>query len=446
MPSTILVIFGITGDLSRRYLLPALAEICANTEIGKDFRVLGVSRRQVDLNNVLGAKEKNLKAYSQMLTMDLANRSDYQKLKDEIGALSQKFTQGPQVIFYLSVPPAAADGIVGLLGESGLSQPPAKLLLEKPFGYDLSSAQEMIGRIAKYFSQEQVYRIDHYLAKESAQNIAVFLGSNALFRNIWSNQFIDHIDIVAAEDIGIGGRKEFWEATGMLRDFVQSHLLQLAALTLMEPCSHMFDFAQLPERRLAALQKMKIAELKSAVRGQYRGYRQEVGNPNSAVDTFVSLTLDSSDSRWRGVPIRLTTGKKLDQKLTKIDIHFKKSQEAEANLLTLRLHPREGIELDLWVKEPGYRHNLQKQPLRFIYEQRFGRVPEAYEQVLIDAMRAKKSLFASSEEVLTSWKILQPVLDYWSMSDSDLKIYQPGSTIEEVLQQRAETKEPKTDN
>ena len=438
LPPTILVIFGITGDLSRRYLLPALSEICKSTDIGQDFKILGVSRRQVGVDEVFDTSQKNLKSYSQMLTMDLSTRAEYEKLKSRLGKLSQEFSQQPQVIFYLSVPPAAAEVITGLLGESGLGKPHTKLLLEKPFGYDLPSAQEMVAHIGKYFSQDQVYRIDHYLAKEMAQNITVFLGSNTIFRDIWNCQFVESIEIIASEKIGVEGRANFYESTGALRDFVQNHLLQLAALVLMEPCSDIFDFEEIPRRRLAALKaitpvpKDKCTEV--VQRAQYKGYQDEVSNPGSAVETFVSLKLQSTDPRWQGVPVRLTTGKNLDQKLTEIRVSFKKASASTANELAFRIQPNEGIELDLWVKEPGYGRKLQKLKWSFDYDQHFpGRLPDAYEMVIVDAMRGNHSLFASSEEVLASWRILQPVLECWALSADDLKIYPPGSTIEEIL-------------
>ena len=438
LPPTILVIFGITGDLSRRFLLPALAEICKSTDIGKDFKVLGVSRRQVDIDEVFGAGEKLLKGYSQMFKIDLSDGAEYEKLKVRLEKLSQEFKQQPQVIFYLSVPPAAAEAIAGLLGESGLSKPHMKLLLEKPFGYDLPSAQEMVARIGKYYSENQVYRIDHYLAKEMAQNITVFLGSNALFRDVWNKEYISDIEITVAEKIGIEGRAHFYENTGALRDITQSHLLQLAALVLMEPCSDIFDFEEIPRRRLAALKAIapvdKNKYREQVIRAQYEDYQDEIKNPGSDVETFVSLRLESTEPRWKGVPIRLTTGKNLDQKLTEIRVSFKKVSSASANQLCFRIQPNEGIELDLRVKEPGYERKLQKLKWSFSYDQHFpGRLPNAYEMVMVDAMRGNHSLFASSEEVLASWQILQPVLECWALSANDLKIYPPGSTIEQVL-------------
>jgi glucose-6-phosphate 1-dehydrogenase len=302
--------------------------------------------------------------------------------------------------------------------------------MEKPFGTDLNSAKKLINEIGRYFKEEQVYRIDHYLAKEAAQNIAVFLGSNALFRDVWNNRFIEKIDIVAEEEVGVANRADFWEQTGTLRDFVQSHLMQLAALVLMKPCPDVFDFSQVQPRRLAALKQLKLADAGGTVKAQYDGYRHEAGNPKSNVETFVSLTLKSGDPDWQGIPITLTTGKKLKEKQTEIRVYFKKTQSAQTNLLRLLIQPRVGIELELWVKKPGYEQSLQKLPLDFSYQQYFDRLPEAYEQVIVDAIRSRNNLFASSEEVLASWKILQPLLAGWDKRRPS--IYKPRQTAEEV--------------
>lgn len=436
LPPTILVIFGISGDLSRRYLLPALAEIKWADQLPESFKIMGISRRDIEADKVLGARTKILADHLELFKMDLTSQKDFESLKNKLKSQSQDFNSRPQIIFYLVVPPSAVLLIVQLLGESGLNTKNVKLLLEKPFGVDLKSAREIIKHTLNYFAEEQLYRIDHYLAKGMAQNIAVFLGSNALFREVWNRKFIESIEIIAAETLGIEGRAEWWESTGTLRDFLQSHLLHLAALVLMEPCPHNFDFSQLPERRLAALQQIIPSDVsnQSVIRAQYKGYREEVKKPDSVVETFASATFYSRDPRWTGVPIKLATGKKLSERLSEIRVRFKKMADSETNLLVLRIQPREGIELDLWVKEPGYEHRLQKQPLKFIYEQRFGRVPNAYEQVLIDAFRSKQSLFTSSDEVLAAWRLLEPIQTAWVKSSSDLFFYPPGSSIEAVLQ------------
>ncbi len=437
LPPAILVIFGITGDLAQRKLLPAIAQIDKHNQLPEEFKLLGISRRPVSADEVLSKSCKSLLSMTELFQMNLEDHADYHKLKLCLAELSKNFKKPPQIIFYFAVPPAAILPIIRRLGASGLNGEKTKLLLEKPFGVDYESAKELIAETDKHFKEEQAYRIDHYLAKEMAQNIAVFIGANALFRDIWNNRFISKIEIIASEQIGIEGRTGFYEQTGALRDFVQSHLMQLTALVLMKPCPDVFDFSDVSRRRLEALSAVKPIQLGAAgqvLRGQYEGYQKEVGNPGSTIETFVALELESSDPTWTGVPIRLVTGKCLEQKFTEIRIYFKKTQAKEANLLTFRIQPREGIDVELWVKQPGYEHELKKLPLSFSYEQYFGdSQPDAYEQVLVDAMRGSQNLFASSSEILASWKILNPVLHKWSMDNSDLILYKPGSSYKQVL-------------
>ena len=437
LPPTILVIFGVSGDLAQRYLLPALAQINKNNQLPKDFRLLGVTRQKLKAKNVLKSKAKNLKKQTEIFRMDLEDDSEYQRLKQHIDKISKKYSIKPQVIFYFAVPPAAVLPIIRHLGRAKLNHSRTKLLLEKPFGVDLTSAADLIKETKKHFKEEQAYRIDHYLAKEVAQNIAVFLGGNVLFRDVWSSDFISKIEVIASEKIDIENRVNFYEQSGALRDLIQSHLLQLTALVLMKPCPDVFDFSEVPRRRLEALKQLKIADgdfYKNVVRAQYQGYRKEVNNVRSTTETFVSLNLESRDPRWSGMPIHIVTGKALDRKFTEIRVYFKKSQRAEANLLTIRIQPHEGIELDLWVKKPGYDRNLAKLPLDFNYEQYFGAdLPEAYEQVIVDAMRARPDLFASSGEVLASWSILEEVQKKWQMSTKDLKFYKKGTQFSSVI-------------
>lgn len=432
IPPTVLVIFGVTGDLSRRYILPALEQIIPAAAFPDEFKVIGVSRRKITAEQAFGEGSKILQC-ALTFKMDFNSSADYQRLKEELQKVSANFRNNVQYVFYFALPPEATQPVVRSLGNAGFGKRNVKLLLEKPFGTDLSSAKKLISQTNKHFRDEQVYRIDHYLAKEMAQNLIIFLGGNVLFRNVWNNRYIDRIDIVAAESIGIEGRKGFYEQSGALRDIIQSHLMQLAALVLMKPCGKLFDFTDVPKHRLSAIEALKIADPKKTIRAQYEGYRDEVDNPQSLVETFVSLELESSDPRWRGVPIRLTSGKRLDKKLTAIDVYFKKDNAPQANKLTLKIQPDEGVELDLWVKEPGYSRNLQKRPLNFSYGQHFSRLPQAYEQILLDAFSSNHSLFASGEEVLASWEILQPVLRHWDASKHDLEIYKPGSSVMDIL-------------
>ena len=426
LPSTTLVIFGVSGDLAKRKLLPALAEICQSSDIRARLDILGISRSQARVEDILPAGAQNLKNQFSLLQMDYALEQEYDKLKQ---SLDQSGSQ--QIIFYFAVPPEAVLSIVRHLGRAKLNLSQHKLLMEKPFGTDLQSAKILIEETNRYFKEEQVYRIDHFLAKEMAQNITVFLGSNALFRDVWNNQFIEKIEIVAEESLGIENRGEFYEQTGALRDIVQSHLLQLTALTIMEPCPDVFDFTMVRRRRLNALQKLKIDKTMPRGKAQYAGYGREVNVLKSSTETFASVYLKSSDPKWRGVPIQLTTGKALSEKLTEIRIYFKKTQSAQTNLLKLRVQPKEAIELELWVKKPGYEQDLQKLPLDFSYQQHFDHLPDAYEQVIVDAVRSRANLFASSDEVLASWEILQPILKNWDKQTP--KIYKSGSAVEQVF-------------
>lgn len=342
----------------------------------------------------------------------------------------------PQTLFYLSVPPSISQPIVRRLGEAGFASDVCALLLEKPFGTDLASAGELIASLHEHFAEEQIYRIDHYLAKEMAQNLVVFRGSNSLFKSTWNRDFIERIEVIASEQIGIEGRATFYEQTGALRDVVQSHLLQLTALTLMPLPAH-GGWQDVPAQRLRALQLLELPTLSlpsAVVRGQYDGYPTEVQNPGSTVETFVSLTLESRDPTWRGVPITLTTGKALDRKTTEIRLIYRQEQASEASELVLRVQPNESIEVALWSKQPGYGRQLEKTMLKFSYDLASGELPDAYERVLLDAIHGDRTLFTSDEEVLASWRILEPVLHAWSMSSGNLKRYPAGSAPQDIIE------------
>ena len=444
---TILVIVGISGDLSTRKLLPAIAKIAGAGELPEQFRLVGVSRKDLEKSDLLSkatgdSEEMRLARYFldsklDLLKLDFESADDFQMLADHLAAIEESFGAPAQRLYYLSVPPQAAMPIVDHLGKSGVQKlPGTKLLLEKPFGIDLDSAKEFIAHTLQYFAEEQIYRIDHYLAKEMAQNLIVFRRGNTLFRRTWNKDFIDKIEIIATEEIDIEGRAAFYEQTGALRDLVQSHLLQLAALTLMD-LPDPDNLSTIRGLRLAALHYLEDASVKdiakSAVRGQYEGYRDEVKNPDSMTETFASLTLESADPKWEGVPITITTGKALSAKKTEINIYYHKDDERESNKLTMQISPHEGIEIGLWVKKPGYDIEYTCAPLDFVYDQYYKHLPEAYEQVLLDAMRSDQTLFASSKEVLSSWEILAPVQKKWSDHKSELRSYKLGSSAEEIL-------------
>lgn len=423
---TKLLIYGITGDLSTRKLLPALKEII-NTGDFDDLSIIGVSRRQVNVEELLQSSlgETHLADKVSIFSMDLAEADDYTRLKDFVA-----LDDSEQLLVYLSVPPQAATDIVDFMGEAGINTPNVKILFEKPFGVDLKSAEDVIARTARYYNEAQLYRIDHFLAKEMAQNIAAFRGGNALFGHIWNNDSIEKIEVVASEKIGIEGRAQFYEQTGALRDIVQGHLMQLLALTLMDIPAD-FNWDTLPQMRLEALKAIQPADPAIATRAQYAGYQDEVGNPGSQTETFVALQLVSTAPQWQNVPIHLVTGKALNEKTTEVRIHFRKFHEAQSNCLILRIQPNEGIEIDLFTKTPGYDRQFEMQKLQFSYPENT-RLPDAYEQVIVDAIHSRKSLFTSSDEVLRSWEILQPVQDAWNMDNAPLLAYPAGARIQDI--------------
>lgn len=416
--TTKLLIFGITGDLSRRKLLPALQQMVKSGEFDT-LQVIGVSRRAVDLDELLSGVEA-LHERTTMVTMDLARADDYVRLKQEVA-----LAEGEQLLAYLAVPPGAATQIVDFMGVAGLNTPNVKILFEKPFGIDLASAQDFIERTARYYEEDQLYRIDHYLAKEMAQNIVAFRGRNALFSNIWNNNFIQSIEIVASETIGIERRGQFYEQTGALRDVVQGHLMQLLALTLMDIPDD-FNWEQLPDLRRKALEYIYPADPQKAFRAQYEGYQEEAGNIGSLTETFVSLELASTQPRWLDVPIRLVTGKALPEKTTEIRIHLKKLHEAQSNTIVFRIQPNEGIDIELFTKQPGYDRTFETRHLALTFPEDTT-FPDAYEQVLVDAIRGDKNLFTSSEEVIRSWEILAPLQTAWSFDDALLPTYTQGT-------------------
>ncbi len=422
---TMLIIFGISGDLAKRYLLPAIKQIAKAKMLPNKFKIVGITR------------QKNIKIDGiEIYSMDVTNALDYEKLNKHLKKIEKKMGGPTQRLFYLSIPPQTCKAIIELIGKSSLIKNRAtKLLLEKPFGSDFKSAKELATHIDKYFKAKPVYRVDHYLAKEAAQNLIVFRNGNSLFKKTWNKDFIESIKITMSEEIGIEGRAHFYEQTGALRDVVQSHLLQLTALTLMN-LPEMEKLDQVPVLRYEALKKLNVVcDIKKSEcvkRGQYEGYRDEVKNPNSMVETFVSISLQSSDPEWKGVPITLTTGKALKSKFTEIRILYKKDKENESNELLLRIQPDAGINFNVWTKTPGYEYKLSQQTLHFDFKEHYAKLPEAYEQVLYNAINSDYSLFTSSKEVLETWRILDSIQKTWENSKDDLIIYKKGSVIKEI--------------
>ncbi len=430
---TILIIFGISGDLARRYLLPAIETMGKAGVLPVRFHVLGITRQSsLRVSDLLSqpSGERYVKRRLTLYQMDIADQQEYLKLRGYLAGLEKSFGASAERIFYLSVPPDACEKILELVGRSRLyDKKRDKILLEKPFGTDLKSARSLIRRIRAYFHEERIYRIDHYLAKEAVQNIIVFRDGNSLFKRTWNKNFIERIEILASETIGIAGRAHFYEQTGALRDYLSSHLLQLAALVLMD-LPKKCDLKKVPLARLRALRNLQVVNFR---RGQYAGYRDEVKNPETTVETFVSVTLQSSDPKWAGVSIVLATGKAMESRFTEIRIHYKKNEQHESNELLLRIQPDAGIKFSVLAKRPGYERELSPHVLHFSFKDHYGELPEAYEQVLFSAMRGDRGLFPGSREVLESWRILWPVQEKWQKSDGgDLLIYPKGSDIDKL--------------
>ncbi len=434
---TILVIFGISGDLATRFLLKSLAKIAQAGMLPEVFHIVGVTRQSdLKVNSLFKDKEslKALEKNIEIFPMDTDIPSEYERLNQHLLVIEKGDKKRFQRIFYLSIPPIAARDVIEKIGRSSLAKKnPKKILLEKPFGIDLSSATELARHVDKYFKKEEIYRTDHYLAKETAQNIIIFREKNSLFKKIWNSEFIDSIEIIASESLGIEGRAQFYEQTGALRDVVQSHLLQLLALVLMKLPQ---KGEQISELRYEALRNLSVVcniEKNECVkRGQYKGYRKEVRNAKSQTETFVSINLQSSDPIWRRVPITLTAGKALDKKYTEIRINYRDDNKKTKDKLTFRLQPNAGIEFSIWTKIPGYEMKLKEEKLDFLFEDIYPELPEAYEQVLFNAIKGDHDLFTSSQEVLETWRILDSIQKSWQNSKSKIIIYKPGTKASEI--------------
>jgi glucose-6-phosphate 1-dehydrogenase len=393
---TLLVIFGITGDLSSRKLLPALSHII-NDSPSNDLSILGVSRREANVQQLVMDATSNqaVADCSKLYTMDLAAANDYSGLKVAIEEY-----KADQTLIYLSVPPGAAAQIVDFLGQAGINGSDVHLLFEKPFGYDLQSAKDFFDRTARYYTEEQIYRIDHYMAKEVSAELVRLRRDAETHHHNWGAASIAAVDVIASESIGIEGRADFYEQTGALRDFIQGHLMQLLSLVLMNIEPQTTD-DELPDLRRQALSMISAADPDDAVRAQYQGYQDEVNNIGSTTETFASLTLTSTDEHWKDVPLRLITGKALDTKSSRIVIAYTDGTT------------------DIFEEGAGVTSDERKL--------------DAYERVLLEAIAGRKALFTSGGEVLRSWEIVGRVQQSWAMNNAPLQIYLPGSSIDEIL-------------
>jgi glucose-6-phosphate 1-dehydrogenase len=374
-----------------------------------------------------------------MVQMNMVEAADYTALLEHLGKIEHQL--GPKAVrlYYLSIPPQVFTPIIRHLGETGHNRPlpelhdTPRLLVEKPFGYDTASAQELIDVVDEHFNEGQIYRIDHYVAKETVQNILTFRFQNPLFEGIWNNRHVEKISVVAHEKLDIEGRADFYEQTGALRDLIQSHLLQLLAMvTLAKP--EKLESADIHAEKRKLLEAIiPIAPDEVAIktaRGQYIGYRTEVQNPTSNIETYARIHIQIDNDRWRGVPITLETGKAMAQKCTEITVCFSQPDDTEHdyNRLIFRIQPTEGITIRLRVKRPGIDNRTDEAEMNFDYQTSFSeRSPQAYERVIIDAIRGDQTLFASAAEVLASWRVIQHVIEDWAKNDTGLVLYEPGS-------------------
>ena len=462
---TAIVIFGATGDLAGRKLAPALYNIMVDHAIVEPTLIIGVSRGELTPAQFADKLKPKVAEFSRQkldsaawdkfaATLDFVggefdNDATYIALKAKLEAAASKGTRGNRV-FYLSTPPAVFPMILQKLEQHKLIErcvqgggaPSCRVIVEKPFGRDLKSARELNEMIAQYLDESQIYRIDHYLGKETVQNILVLRFGNSIFEPLWNRNHIDYVEITAAETIGIEGRGAFYESTGVVRDIIQNHLLQVMSLVTMEvPAS--FSADDIRDEKSQLLRSVRNLDLNDvanhAVRGQYRGYRQEDGVArDSQTPTYAAMRFMIDSWRWQGVPFYLRAGKKMTERLTEVNIHFRAvplvlfKEEAAGSVLqpavlTLRIQPHEGISLRFVAKVPGENINVGNVLMTMTYADAFKRpISEAYERLLLDCMRGDATLFNRRDSVDRAWELIQPVLQIWEATPG-VHIYEPGT-------------------
>lgn len=466
----IMVIFGATGDLTRRKLMPALYALHSGSLLPSRFFVIGFARRRKSERQFREEMRDALKEFSRVPTDaawdkfsrsiiyhrgDFDDTSAFTALRRRIEQLSRRHNMPPNCLFYLATPPEQFGPVCNALKASGLSRGLrggwARVIVEKPFGRDLQSARSLNRRLGAAFAEERIFRIDHYLGKETVQNILVFRFGNGIFEPLWNHKYIDHVQISALESIGVERRGRYFDRIGTLRDVVQNHIMHLLTLVAMEPPSGM-DATSVRDEKVKVLAALRPVPAEcaadSVVRGQYAAgragrkrlapYRQEEGvSPDSCTETFAALKVHVDNWRWAGVPFYLRTGKRLAEQVTDIAIHFKPAPhtlfemsgaEDRPNVLSLRIQPDEGISLRFQVKVPGTRLAARPFQMDFTYGGAFGmRPPEAYERLLLDALMGDPALFIRNDEVDAAWRFLAPILECSDLCSRPPAMYPAGS-------------------
>ena len=458
------VVFGALGDLAKRKLFPALLHRDIDGQILDGVRIIGAGRRDIsdaqfqseirnsiaefsDLNSISNKELDRFLARLSYQKIDVSRAADYKALADR---MNTDDPTRPQVA-YLALAPALYADAAKNLARVGLNRPQVRLVLEKPLGHNLASSQHINQQVGAFFQESQIYRIDHYLGKESVQNLLALRFGNVMFERIWNAANIDHVQITAAEIVGLGSRAAYYNTAGALRDMIQNHLLQLMCLTAMEP-PHQFEADAIRDEKrkvLKALRPIGPQEIKlTTVRGQYsagavegayvEAYSQELGSQTST-ETFVAIRADIDNWRWAGVPFYLRTGKRMASRYTEIVIQFKEvphsifgsqDQNLKGNRLVIRLQPDEGVRLNLMTKDPGpggMRLRDAALDLSFAEEFALGRFPDAYERLLLDVVRGNMTLFMRNDEVEAAWSWIDPILTAWESENQPLENYPAGT-------------------
>ena len=451
-----LVIFGGTGDLARRKILPALFRRFCSGQMPPQARIIGAARSEHDADEYRDFTAEAIREFSGGRACEdgtleqFLDRLDYVSIdaKGDDGweELAAKLTEDRVRAFYFSVGPGLFGDLAERIRTHGMATPESRIVVEKPFGNDLATAKALNATLAAHFHESQIYRIDHYLGKETVQNLMAVRFGNMLFEPLWNSQYVDHIQITVAETVGVGGRGEYYDTAGAMRDMVQNHLMQLLCLIAMEPPSH-FDPDAVRDEKLKVIRALGEVDPKDIVRGQYLaddekpGYLEHVENPRSLTESFIALKLDVVNWRWSGTPFYLRTGKRLKSRTSEIAVVFKETphnifdddNDRHRNILTIRLQPNEGIDLDVTIKEPGPGGmRLVDVPLDMTFSEALGPegedIPDAYERLIMDVVRGNQTLFMRGDEVEAAWAWTDPLIAAWEKGATKPIPYDSGSS------------------